>query len=243
MKNSLPRHSVVLIEPHEGLRCFLRTLVNQTPDLYFAGEAANANEAMEMAAAVPDFIVIASPWLPHFGVFHLASVIEPGRLILYVDALPSQTILRWAFNQGASVVSGIDPVDEVSNALKSACSGSTYYSSRIRNTPGFVDRGNGQFRSPVLAALAGFSAKQMSILVLYAQGQRVREIADSMDMSYKAIDSQLYRIRKALCVNDRVELAHFCLREGLIRIPGLQEKSPDVCAICGDRSAVGDHCA
>lgn len=238
MKTHSSRYPVVLLEPHQGLRCFLRALVDQNPKLYLAGEAANANEAMEIAEKVSEPIVIADPWLPPCGVFHLVNESEPVRLILYADKVPSQTVLHWAFRLGAGVVSGTDPAAEMSTALKSASAGSPYYSISIRNTPVFADCGDGQFRSPVLGALADFSAKQLSILLLCAHGQRVREIADSMGVSYKSVDSQLYRIRKALGVSDRVELTHLCLREGLISIPGKHEKSRGVCVSCGDRNAV-----
>jgi two-component system, NarL family, invasion response regulator UvrY len=230
--------SVLLFEPHEGLRYFLRAIVDQDPSLALAGEAANSDEAMKIAGTVPNPVVIADPWLPPCGVFHLISDSDPVRLVLYSDKVPSQAVLHWAFNQGASVVSGADPVAEIKTALKSACAGSPYYSISVRNTPVFADCGNGRFRSPVLGALADFTAKQLCILLLCAQGQRVREIAESMDVSYKSVDSQLYRIRKALGVTDRVELTHLCLREGLISVPGLNEKSKGLCTTCGDRSAV-----
>ena len=231
-------HPVLLFEPHEGLRCFLRAIVEQDPSFDLAGEATNSDEAMRLAGTVTNPIVVADPWLPPCGVFHLVDVTESVRLVLYADKVPSQAVLHWAFSQGASVVSGADPVAEIQTALKSACAGSPYYSISVRNTPVFADCGNGRFRSPVLGALADFSAKQLSILLLYAQGQRVRDIADSIGVSYKSVDSQLYRIRKALGVTDRVELTHLCLREGLIKISGQHEKSQGLCTNCGSRNAV-----
>lgn len=236
-------HSVLIFEPHEGLRWFLRAIVNQNPSLDLAGEAVNSNEATKIAETVPNPIVVADPWLPPCGVFHLISDIDPVRLVLYTDKVPSQVVLHWAFNQGASVVSGADPVAEMQTALKSACVGSPYYSISVRNTPVFADCGNGRFRSPVLGTLADFSAKQLSILLLSAQGQRVREIADSMGVSYKSVDSQLHRIRKALGVTDRVELTLLCLREGLISISGQHEKPRDVCTTCGQLPVVRDRSA
>ena len=123
------------------------------------------------------------------------------------------------YQHGVCVVSGTDPADEMSNALQSAAAGLPYYSTSICNTQGFADCCNGRFRYPVIRKITELSATQLEILLMRALGYQVREIADWLDMSYKAADSQLYRIRKALGVNNRVEMTRLCLREGLINTP------------------------
>ena len=61
VKSRLRKYPVVLLEPHDGLRCFLRTLVNQTSGFYFAGEASSTNGATVVAGNIPDRAQLAGP--------------------------------------------------------------------------------------------------------------------------------------------------------------------------------------
>ncbi len=49
-----------------------------------------------------------------------------------------------------------------------------------------------------------------------ALGYTVKEVAAMMHLSAKSIDSHKYRIMKKLNLHDRVHLARYAIREGLL---------------------------
>ena len=65
-------------------------------------------------------------------------------------------------------------------------------------------------------ATAALSDRQLEILRHLASGLSVKEIARTMRMSYKSIDSLKYRLMRRLAIHDRVGLTLYAIREGLI---------------------------
>lgn len=65
--------------------------------------------------------------------------------------------------------------------------------------------------------LSRFSDRQLEVLIHLAEGKRVKEIAESMHLSPKAIESHKYRVMNRLGIHDRVELCRWAIREGLIQ--------------------------
>ena len=57
--------------------------------------------------------------------------------------------------------------------------------------------------------------RQLEVLRHLARGESVKEVAKSMVLSERAIESHKYRIMQKLGIHDRVELARYAIREGL----------------------------
>ena len=64
--------------------------------------------------------------------------------------------------------------------------------------------------------LSALTNRQLEVLRHLAIGQSVKEVARQMHLSEKSIDSHKYRIMNKLGIHDRVELARFAIREGLV---------------------------
>lgn len=64
--------------------------------------------------------------------------------------------------------------------------------------------------------LSSLTNRQLEVLRHLALGQSVKEVARQMHLSEKSIDSHKYRIMNKLGIHDRVELARFAIREGLV---------------------------
>lgn len=64
--------------------------------------------------------------------------------------------------------------------------------------------------------LAGLTVRQREVLVFIAKGFTLKETARLMCLSPKSVDSHMHRIRGRLGIHDRVHLALFAVRTGLI---------------------------
>jgi DNA-binding NarL/FixJ family response regulator len=58
--------------------------------------------------------------------------------------------------------------------------------------------------------------RQAEVLILTARGLSVKEIAQKLQMTSKAIDSLKFRMMRSLNLHNRVDLARLAIREGLI---------------------------
>lgn len=66
------------------------------------------------------------------------------------------------------------------------------------------------------APLGRLSDRQIEVLRNLAFGMSVKDVARKMHISVKSADSHKYRIMQSLEIHDRVGLARFAIREGLV---------------------------
>ena len=64
--------------------------------------------------------------------------------------------------------------------------------------------------------LLSLTSRQLEVLRHLAIGRSVKEIAWKMHLKPKTIDSHKYNMMRRLDIHDRVSLARFAIREGLI---------------------------
>jgi len=65
--------------------------------------------------------------------------------------------------------------------------------------------------------LQSLNPRQLQIFALLAGGSSVKEVATAMGLTFKAIDSQKYRIMRKLGVTDRVQATRLAIRAGLLK--------------------------
>jgi DNA-binding NarL/FixJ family response regulator len=62
------------------------------------------------------------------------------------------------------------------------------------------------------------SARERELLAHLGRGASLKEAAAAMKVSYKTADNQKTRLMRKLDIHDRVELARFAIREGLVSV-------------------------
>jgi DNA-binding NarL/FixJ family response regulator len=65
-------------------------------------------------------------------------------------------------------------------------------------------------------SLSNLTPRQVEVLRHLAAGESVKEVARSLNLSGKSVDSHKYRIMRWLGIHDRVKLSLFAVREELI---------------------------
>ncbi|MBK8914743.1 MAG: response regulator transcription factor [Phycisphaerales bacterium] len=98
-------------------------------------------------------------------------------------------------------------VGELRAAIKALDDGPAHSGSGATVLPGAASQ------SP---AVAGLSQMELSLLPLIASGLPLRDAARALAISYKTADNSRTRIFRKLGVRDRIQLARFAIREGII---------------------------
>ena len=75
---------------------------------------------------------------------------------------------------------------------------------------------SGKFKCVGSGHLKKLTDRQWDVLLRIAEGRRVAEVADDLEISPKAVESHKYRIMKTIGASDRVGLCRWAIREGLI---------------------------
>ncbi len=102
-------------------------------------------------------------------------------------------------------------------AIHTVVGGGTFFSESIRSRLEEVG-GRLKLARPGSPAIGSLSPREQELLVHLGRGASLKEAATAMGISYKTADSQKASLMRKLDIHDRVELAHFAIREGLVSL-------------------------
>lgn len=140
----------------------------------------------------------------------------PAVKVVFLDGEPSDIVLEQAARVDANgFLLAAEPLEAITNAIRDAAAGRPYFSERLRGRLR-IDGAHGRLGVAERTKLSQLTARQLQVLRLLAKGRSVKEVARALGLSEKSVDSHKYRIMSKLDIHDRVELARYAIREGLV---------------------------
>jgi DNA-binding NarL/FixJ family response regulator len=210
--------TVLLADDHAVVRDGLRLLLEAQPDLSVIGDAANGREAVRQAARLcPDVVVmdIAMPELNGIEAAREIGEVCPSTQIIILSIHSTTEHVFRALQAGArgyllKESAGI----EVVNAVRAVHAGHRYLSQKISDS--LVDdyvrqRQAAEAKSP----LARLSPREREVLQLVVEGKSSAEIADTLSLSVKTVETYRTRLMHKLGVSDLPALVKFAIQHGL----------------------------
>ncbi|MEO2025754.1 MAG: response regulator transcription factor [Fuerstiella sp.] len=144
----------------------------------------------------------------------LAVKMGETRVAVFADSLTDRQLDLVANNRIAGLLSRKDNIGTLNEQLVRITSGTNVLSPHLSDR---VELGrNGDFKCVASVHLRKLTDRQWDVLLRIAQGRRVSEVADELEISSKAVESHKYRIMKTVGATDRVGLCRWAIREGLI---------------------------
>ncbi len=138
--------------------------------------------------------------------------------LLFLGDNPSETALEEAFrlNPEAYLLKS-EPTLALVECVKQIADGRVRFSQPIAHRIRF-DESLQRFVLRDVNRLGLLIRKQLEVLRYLANGDSVKLIAGKLHVSPKTIENHKYRIMHKIDIHDRVLLAHFAIREGLIQL-------------------------
>jgi DNA-binding NarL/FixJ family response regulator len=210
--------TVFLADDHAVVRDGLRVLLEAQPDISVIGDSANGRETVRRVVRLrPDVAVIdiAMPELNGIeAAQEISEVCPPTQIIILSMHSTSEHIFR-AMQAGArgyllKESAGI----EVVNAVRAVHVGHRYLSQKIsdRLIEDYVhQRQDAEAKSP----LARLSPREREVLQLVVEGKSSAEIADTLSLSVKTVETYRTRLMHKLGISDLPGLVKFAIQHGL----------------------------
>jgi DNA-binding NarL/FixJ family response regulator len=197
---------VVVADDHPVFRSGLRTLIEDSDRLEFAGEAADGDEAIRLCHEHRPDVVLMDIRMPGTsGVEATRRIVAelPAVGVLMLTMLEDDTSMFAALRAGARgyVLKGAAP-DEIIRAIVAVAAGEALFGAAVaRRIAGFLqpDQRAHHHPFPVL------SSRERDILELVAAGKTNAAIADSLALSEKTIRNNITNIFAKLHVADRAQ--------------------------------------
>lgn len=214
-----PPFSVLIADDHALVRDMLAQHLEREPGISLVGATADAGEALALVEREkPDVVVldIDMPGLSAFEAARKIAGVAPHARVVFLSGYLNDAYIEQALAlEVGGYISKAEPVDAIVRAIRKVAGGSLYFSPQVQQR--IVVDGNGvRLRSGQHARLQLLTPRELEILGYLAKGLAKKEMARLADISVKTVDQHCTHIMEKLDIHDRVELAHFAIREGLV---------------------------
>ncbi|MDF2939717.1 MAG: uvrY [Gammaproteobacteria bacterium] len=206
---------VLLVDDHDLVRMGINRLLEDVKDIEVIGEANNGEDAIRLAKQLNPDVVLMDVKMPGVGGLEATKRIirnNPNTKILTVTTLGEEPYPSMILQAGASgyLTKGAG-VDEMVQAIRLVHAGKRYLSPEVAQALALKhlsDKSDSPFDD--------LSEREMQVLIMITNGQKVGEISDQLCLSPKTVNTYRYRLFEKLNVNSDVELTHLAIRHGLI---------------------------
>jgi two-component system, NarL family, response regulator NreC len=207
--------TVVIADDHAVVRKGLRLLIDAEPQLRVVAEAGTAHDALRMARAHRAGVLILDLNMP--GGSSLEAIPEirkeaPMTAIVVLTMQNDPAFARQALQSGAAgFVLKEAADDELLEAIRVAAGGGTYLN------PSLGARLAAQPPEPA-GPPDDLTERELSVLRLIALGHTNSEIAGSLHLSVRTVESHRAHIQQKTRRSTRAELVRYALEHGLVEL-------------------------
>jgi len=218
----MPKISLLLADDHTVLRSGLRTLLENEPDIEVVGEAGDGDEAVTRTANLKPDVVIMDITMPGLSGIEATREIKrsmPGIKVLALTVHEDDSYLYQVMNAGADGYLTKKAADtELLAAIRATHRGEHYIHSSM--TESLLARLRGQqvriAKNETQDAI-GLSPRETEVLRLLATGHTNQQIADTLFLSVKTVETYKARLKDKLGIKGRAELVRYAISRDLLK--------------------------
>ena len=213
----MPRYRVLIADDHLLVRAGIRALIESIDGVTVVAEANDGREAVDLAATLRPDIALLDVTMPGLNGLEAATRLReasPATRIIMLSMHANEAYVRTALKAGAAgYLLKSATAAELQAALQTVARGEIYLSPAVSKqvVKGFVDG-----TAPDASPLDALTTRQREILQLIAEGRSTKEVAFTLSISAKTVETHRAQIMERLAIHDLAGLVRFAIRSGLI---------------------------
>ena len=205
---------ILLADDHAVVRKGFQFILAAQPDFEVVGEAANGQEAVDLAKSLqPDVVVmdVSMPELNGIEATRRISEVSPKARVLALSMHRDSVYVREILRAGARGYILKDAQEfELLGAVRAVGKGDGYLS------PAVSDAVLNDYRKHVTDPVDLLTGREREVLQHIAEGKTNKEIASHLGLSVYTVEAHRGRVMEKLNLHSTGELVRFALRNGLI---------------------------
>jgi len=221
----MKRPRILIADDHEITRIGVKSALDASGAYEICGEAEDGRETIEMTRLLkPDILIldIGLPLLNGVEVARRVAVDSPRTSIVVFTEIDSERVMLESLRSGAKgFILKSDEVGELLAGVKAVLRGHTSFNARISEM--LLTLVKQQSRDNVL------SAREREITQLIAEGHCTKNIAQSLTMSIKTVETHRSHIMRKLNIHTTAELTLYAVRNAIVYV----ENAPRVSSMQG----------
>lgn len=212
---------VVLIDDHTVLRDGLKMLLSLEPDLEVVGEGGSGREGIKVAEATRPNVVVTDVGLPDVDGVEVTQRLRerlPETRVLVLTVHDEDHYVFTLIQAGASgyLLKNAAGTDLV-NAIRTVASGKPWLQPEIAQRLMSLAGGRppSRPRTGLDALIEPLTSREIEVLKLLAGAASNREIAETLSISPRTVETHLANVYGKLAVRGRTEAMLWAIREGM----------------------------
>lgn len=208
---------VVLADDHRILREGLRSILESETDIEIVGEAQDGRETVRLVRQLEPEIVLMDVAMPDLNgvdaTVQLKNANVPSK-VLALSMHGDGQYVRGMLQAGAAGYMLKDcAAEELATAIRTVMSGRVYVSPDVAGTivGDYVQHLSGE----VTASTPALSSREREVLQLIAEGKSTAQIAETIHVSVKTVETHRKRLMDKLELRSVAELTKYAIREGI----------------------------
>ena len=214
-----PKARIFLCDDHPIVLAGLHTLIEAEQDFEIAGQASNGIDALRLIhEAKPDVAILDISMKELNGIDALVRIKadQPSVRVLMLSMHTTEDFVRRALKAGADgyIVKDSAPL-ELKLGIEAVMRGESYISPRVSRQLLSGLTGGG---TPTESSIDALTPRQREILQMIAEGRSTKEIAFTLEVSAKTVESHRAALMERLGIRDVAGLVIFAVRHGLVTV-------------------------
>ena len=213
------RIKILLADDHKIVREGIRTLIEKQPGLEVIGEADSGRMALKLALELKPDVVIMDVTMPDLNGIEATRKIHleiPSIKVIALSMHSDKRLVAGILMAGASgylLKEDCDSV-ELARAIQAVATNQIYLSPKISEV--VVKDYVRQLSTAVSSPFSILTPREREVLQLLAEGKSTKEIASSLHVSVKTIETHRNKVMEKLDIRSIAELTKYAIREKLI---------------------------
>jgi len=208
---------VLLVDDHRLLREMLEErLKSDGLEVLATGDT---KVALDLAADLQPDVAVLDIDMPEGSTFDVARVLHtesPDTRVMFLSAYVRDAYIEQALAVRASgYLCKCEPLEEILSAIGAIAGGAARFSRKILHRI-VIDGSQPRLAEGGVTRSSSLTGRERDVLFHIARGLSQRQVAHVLDISIKTVQHHLASVMDKLEIHDRVELARFAIREGIV---------------------------
>jgi DNA-binding NarL/FixJ family response regulator len=211
----------LIADDHEVVRQGIRALLETHDGWVVAGEAVTGRQAVEKARQLRPDLVIMDITMPEMNGLEATRQIRkelPEAEVLVLSVHDSEQLVREVLEAGArGYVLKSDAGRDLIAAVETLCQHKPFFTAKVSEMvlEGFLK--GGPTSEPGKPSLGALTAREREIVQLLAEGQSNKEVADTLGISVKTVETHRSHVMAKLNLHSMSDLVRYAVRNQLIQ--------------------------
>jgi len=213
--------NVLIVDDHALVRMGLRRLLEGLPDIHVVAEAEDGITALSLVKTHQPHVVLLDmkmPGMDGWEVTRRLSKSFPTIKIIAITSIQGDSSFPHRVMQLGAMgyLTKESPADEIATAIRQVRLGHRYLSAAVAQQMAI-----NQLKTDIDITVHKLTEREMQVTLMITRGMTVSEIADTLCICSKTVNSYRYRIFEKLKLRNDVELTHLAIKHQLV------EQSPE----------------